>query len=200
MMNEAGAPALILASTSRYRRELLARLVPAFDVVAPQVAEDAGYGEVPALLAQRLAREKAHEVARRHPGMLVIGSDQVAELDGLAIGKPGSAGAARDQLVACSGRELSFHTAVCLVDTRGAEARLQTAADLTRVVFRVLDPDEIARYVAAEQPLDCAGSFKAEGLGITLFERIESIDPTALVGLPLIALAHMLRAAGLTLP
>lgn len=199
-MNEAGTPGLILASTSRYRRELLARLVPAFDVVAPQVAEDAGYGEAPALLAQRLAREKAHDVARRHPGMLVIGSDQVAELDGLAIGKPGSAGAACDQLAACSGRELLFHTAVCLVDTRGAEARLQSAADLTRVVFRVLDADEIARYVAAEQPLDCAGSFKAEGLGITLFERIECIDPTALIGLPLIALAHMLRAAGLILP
>lgn len=199
-MNEASTPRLILASTSRYRRELLARLTPGFDVVAPQVAEDAGYGEPPALLAQRLAREKAHDVARRHPGRLVIGSDQVAELDGLAIGKPGSAGAACDQLAACSGHELLFHTAVCLVDTRGAEACVQCAADLTRVVFRVLDADEIARYVAAEQPLDCAGSFKVEGLGITLFERIECIDPTALVGLPLIALAHMLRAAGLALP
>jgi septum formation protein len=199
-MNDRGAPGLILASTSRYRRELLSRLTPGFDVVAPRVTEDAGYGEAPALLAQRLAREKAHDVADRHPGMLVIGSDQVAELDGLAIGKPGSADAACAQLAACSGRELLFHTAVCLVDARGAEARVQCAADLTRVVFRMLDADEIARYVAAEQPLDCAGSFKAEGLGITLFERIESIDPTALVGLPLIALAHMLRAAGLALP
>jgi septum formation protein len=199
-MNAAGAARLILASTSRYRRELLARLVPEFDVVAPQVTEDAGYAEAPALLAQRLAREKAHEVAQRHPGTLIIGSDQVAELGGLAIGKPGSAAAACDQLAACSGRELVFHTAVCLVDTRAAEARVQTAADSTRVVFRMLDADEIARYVAAEQPFDCAGSFKAEGLGITLFERVECIDPTALVGLPLIALSRMLRAAGLTLP
>lgn len=199
-MSATAAPDLILASTSRYRRELLARLTPAFRTIAPQVAEDARHGEAPALLAQRLAREKAREVAQRHPGALVIGSDQVAELDGLAIGKPGAAEAARAQLAACSGRELLFHTAVCLVDARGGEVRLQTAADLTRVVFRVLDADEIARYVAAEQPLDCAGSFKAEGLGIALFERIEGIDPTALVGLPLIALAHMLRAAGLALP
>lgn len=193
-------PDLVLASTSRYRRELLARLTPAFRVVAPQVAEDAAYGEAPALLAQRLAREKAHDVARRQPGALVIGSDQVAELDGVAIGKPGTTAAACEQLGACSGRQLLFHTAVCLIDARGAEPRLQSAADLTRVVFRILDAEEIARYVAAEQPLDCAGSFKAEGLGITLFERIESIDPSALVGLPLIALAHMLRAVGLALP
>jgi septum formation protein len=199
-MSAAAAPGLILASTSRYRRELLARLTPAFRSVAPQVAEQARPGETPALLAQRLAREKASEVARRHPGTLVIGSDQVAELDGLAIGKPGSVDAACAQLAACSGRELLFHTAVCVVDARADEPRLQTAADLTRVLFRVLDADEISRYVAAEQPLDCAGSFKAEGLGIALFERIESIDPTALVGLPLIALAHMLRAAGVALP
>ena len=199
-MSATGAPRLVLASTSRYRRELLARLGSAFDTVAPQVAEDAGYGEPPALLAQRLAREKAQDVARHCPHALVIGSDQVADLDGLALGKPGSSQSARDQLAACSGRELLFHTAVCVVDTRGDEMRVQTAADLTRVVFRHLEADEIARYVATEQPLDCAGSFKAEGLGITLFERIESVDPTALVGLPLIALARMLRAAGLTLP
>ena len=108
--------------------------------------------------------------------------------------------AADDAATQRRGRELLFHTAVCVVDTRGDEMRVQTAADLTRVVFRHLEADEIARYVATEQPLDCAGSFKAEGLGITLFERIESVDPTALVGLPLIALARMLRAAGLTLP
>lgn len=194
------APRLVLASTSRYRRELLARLTPSFIVDAPRVTELARAGEPPALLAQRLAREKAHDVALRHPGSLVIGSDQVAELDGRAIGKPGAADAARAQLAACSGRELLFHTAVCVVDTTAAERQVQTAADLTRVVFRVLDADEIARYIEAERPLDCAGAFKAEGLGISLFERIESIDPTALVGLPLIALAHMLRASGFALP
>lgn len=191
---------LVLASTSRYRRELLARLTSCFRVEAPRVTEHARAGESPALLAQRLAREKAHEVALRHPGSLVVGSDQVAELDGHAIGKPGTVDAARAQLAACSGRGLLFHTAVCVVDTASGEPQVQTAADLTRVVFRVLDADEIARYVEAERPLDCAGSFKAEGLGICLFERIESIDPTALVGLPLIALARMLRAAGLALP
>lgn len=191
---------LVLASTSRYRRELLARLTSCFRVEAPRVTEHARAGESPARLAQRLAREKAHEVALRHPGSLVVGSDQVAELDGHAIGKPGTVDAARAQLAACSGRGLLFHTAVCVVDTASGEPQVQTAADLTRVVFRVLDADEIARYVEAERPLDCAGSFKAEGLGICLFERIESIDPTALVGLPLIALARMLRATGLALP
>jgi 7-methyl-GTP pyrophosphatase len=128
----------------------------------------------------------------------VIGSDQVAELDGRPIGKPGTAERARAQLAASAGRAIVFHTAVCLVDTRSAS--VDAAIDRTDVVFRPLSAEEIARYVERESPLDTAGSFKAEGAGIALFERIESTDPTALIGLPLIALSRLLRAAGFTLP
>jgi septum formation protein len=131
---------------------------------------------------------------------LLIGSDQVAEIDGHALGKPGTAETARAQLAASSGRTLLFHTALCVMDTRVDPAHVHAAIDLTRATFRTLDADEIARYVAIETPLDCAGSFKAERLGITLFERIESGDPSALIGLPLIALARLLRAAGIALP
>ncbi|HEY6940849.1 Maf family protein, partial [Dokdonella sp.] len=141
-----------------------------------------------------------HAVATACAGAVVIGSDQVAELDGCALGKPGTAANACAQLRACSGRAVEFHTALCLVDARGAAPRAGAECDLTRVVFRTLDDAEIERYVEAERPFDCAGSFKAEGLGITLFERIECIDPTALVGLPLIALARLLRAAGIEIP
>jgi septum formation protein len=189
---------LVLASTSRYRRELLARLTPAFRAVAPDVDETRRSGEPPAALAERLALAKAHAVGAHCPNALVIGSDQVAELDGRALGKPGNVEAARAQLAASSGRRVTFHTALCVLDTR--RARSGTALDATHVVFRVLDAEEIARYVDAERPLDCAGSFKAEGLGISLFERIESSDPTALIGLPLIVLAHLLRSAGIRLP
>jgi septum formation protein len=191
---------LVLGSTSRYRRELLARLTSSFRVHAPAVDESARAGEAPASLAARLAVAKAHAVAAACPGALVIGSDQVAELDGIALGKPGTVEAACAQLRACSGRTVAFHTALCVVDARDPTARVHADADLTRVVFRPLDEGAIERYVEAERPLDCAGSFKAEGLGITLFERIESIDPTALVGLPLIALARLLRGAGIELP
>ena len=187
---------LVLASTSRYRRELLSRLGLPFRAVAPQVEETPRPGEAPRALACRLAQAKAEAVAAQCPGALVIGSDQVAELDGRALGKPGSVAAAEAQLAASSGRSVRFHTALCLVDTRGAAAAPTLACDLTRVVFRALSHEDIARYVAAERPLDCAGSFKAEGLGIGLFERIENEDPTALIGLPLIALARMLRAVG----
>ncbi|MBO9662705.1 Maf family nucleotide pyrophosphatase [Dokdonella sp.] len=187
---------LVLASTSRYRRELLSRLGLPFRAVAPEVDEASHPGETPRALACRLAQAKAEAVAARCPGALVIGSDQVAELDGRALGKPGSVAAAEAQLTASAGRSVLFHTALCLVDTRTAAAVPALACDLTRVVFRPLAHAEIARYVAAERPLDCAGSFKAEGLGIGLFERIENEDPTALIGLPLIALARMLRAAG----
>jgi len=128
----------------------------------------------------------------------VIGSDQVAELDGRPVGKPGTPERARAQLAASAGRSIVFHTAVCLVDTRAGTA--DTAIDRTEVVFRPLSADEIARYVARENPIDTAGSFKAESAGIALFERIESTDPTALIGLPLIALSRLLRAAGFTLP
>ena len=191
---------LVLASTSRYRRELLARLVADFRVVAPDVDETPRAGEAPADLASRLAEAKARAVALRCPGAVVIGSDQVAELDGRPVGKPGGRDAALAQLVASSGRTVVFHTAVCVADARTAPPKVQAAMDRTDVVFRTLGLDEIARYVDRENPLDCAGGFKSEGAGIALFERIESRDPTALIGLPLIALASLLRAAGFTLP
>lgn len=184
---------LILASTSRYRRELLARLRLPFTVARPEVDETPLPGEAPADLARRLAQAKAGAIAARAPEAWVIGSDQVAELDGRPLGKPGHAAAAVAQLRAMSGRAVAFRTALCL--QRGA-TRLE-AMDETVVRFRTLATDEIERYVAAEQPLDCAGSFKSEGLGIALFEAIETRDPTALIGLPLIATARLLRAAGI---
>ena len=187
---------LILASTSAYRRDLLQRLRLPFDCARPQVDEAALPGESPAALARRLARAKATAVAARHPDAWVIGSDQVADLDGQVLGKPGGRAAAIAQLTAMAGREVDFHTAVCLC--RGD--RTLDAADLTRVRLRPLATDDIERYVDAEQPFDCAGSFKCEGLGIALFEAIETRDPTALVGLPLIALAGLLREAGFALP
>jgi len=196
----AGAIDLVLASTSRYRRELLARLVGDFRVMPPEVDETPLANEPPAGLAIRLAEAKALAVAHDCPGALIIGSDQAAELDGRPIGKPGSRDAARAQLAASSGRTVVFHTAVCLADARTSPPRIRAAADSTKVVFRTLSSDEIARYVERENPLDAAGSFKSEGLGIALFERIETTDPTALIGLPLIALARLLRAAGFTLP
>lgn len=191
---------LVLASTSRYRRELLARLTPDFRVMAPEVDETPRDGETPAGLAARLAEAKARAVARASPGAIVIGSDQVAELDGRPIGKPGSRDAAIAQLAASSGRTVVFHTAVCIADARSSPPRIHSAIDRTDVVFRTLGLDEITRYVDRENPIDSAGSFKAEGAGIALFERIDSRDPTALIGLPLIALAKLLRAAGFTLP
>ncbi|UXI69642.1 Maf family protein [Tahibacter amnicola] len=188
---------VVLGSTSRYRAELLRRILPAFRQVGPDVDESRRDGEAPAGLAVRLARAKALAVAARCPGAIVIGSDQVAALDQIVLGKPGSVERARAQLSACSGRSVSFHTALCVVDAAGAP---REALDTTVVRFRDLAGQEIDRYVAAEQPLDCAGSFKCEGLGITLFERIQNEDPTALIGLPLIALCRLLRASGLTLP
>lgn len=187
---------LLLASTSRYRRELLERLRLPFHIARPDVNETALPGESTAILAQRLARAKAEAIASQQPGAWVIGADQVAELDGQPLGKPGHRTGAIAQLTAMSGRQVQFRTAVCLLrDDQAFEA-----LDTTTVRFRVLTPAEIERYVDAEQPFDCAGSFKAEGLGIVLFEAIESRDPTALVGLPLIALAGMLREAGFELP
>ncbi|HZP66922.1 MAG TPA: Maf family nucleotide pyrophosphatase [Rudaea sp.] len=191
---------LVLASTSRYRRELLSRLTSRVRQLAPDVDETPQPGEAPAALAGRLAEAKARAVAARSPGALVIGSDQVADLDGRALGKPGDAATARAQLAACAGRDVVFHTAVCVVDARTAPLWSSAAVDVTRVRFRALTADEIARYVEREQPLDCAGSFKSEGLGIALFESIESHDPTALVGLPLIALCRVLRGAGIAIP
>ena len=187
---------LILASTSPYRRELLQRLALPFQCARPEVDETAQAGEAPRALACRLAADKALAVAANHPGSWVIGSDQVADLDGQPLGKPGTEAAACAQLAAMSGKTVAFHTAICLTD---GEQLLQ-ACDLTRVQLRVLDEAEIARYVAHEQPLDCAGSFKCEGLGISLFEAIDNQDTTALVGLPLIAVSQLLRQAGFRIP
>lgn len=189
---------LVLGSTSRYRRELLQRLGLPFDVDRPDVDESPLAGESPGALAARLAEAKARAVAACHPGAWVIGSDQVADLDGRPLGKPGDHETALAQLRAASGREVRFHTAFCLFSTARAEPL--AGLDLTTVHFRALTDAEITRYLDAEQPYDCAGSFKCEGLGITLFEAIDNRDPTALVGLPLIALARALRAAGFVLP
>ena len=191
-------PRIVLGSTSRYRAELLRRLVSGFEQSAPGTDEAALPHELPADRALRLAIAKAAAVAREWPEALVIGSDQVAELGGRLLDKPGDAARAQAQLAACSGREVHFHTALCLVDAR--HGRQRTHVDHTRVRFRSLSTREIERYIEREQPLDCAGSFKCEGLGISLFTSIDSHDPTALVGLPLIALARLLREAGLELP
>lgn len=187
---------LLLASTSRYRRELLERLGLPLDTARPEVDEAPGPGEAPRAVAVRLARAKAQAVARLHPGRWVIGSDQVAELNGAPLGKPGTVAGAHAQLAAMSGQVVDFHTAVSLV----CDGEVLETCDLTRVHFRSLERAEIERYVAAEQPLDCAGSFKCEGLGISLFEAIDNRDPTALIGLPLIALGRLLRQAGYRLP
>lgn len=187
---------LVLASTSPYRRELLARLRLDFEVARPEVDETPGPGEPPSQLAARLAAAKAAAIAALRPGAWVIGSDQVADLDGRPLGKAGGREAAIDQLRAMSGRTVVFRTAVCVM--RGSQSL--AADDATAVRFRALSDAEIARYVDAEQPFDCAGSFKSEGLGIALFDAIETRDPTALVGLPLIATARLLREAGFPLP
>jgi septum formation protein len=189
-------PRLVLASTSAYRRELLARLRLPFEVVRPDTDETPHSGETPAALARRLAAAKAAAVASLHPDAWVLGSDQVAELDGVGLGKPGGRAPAIAQLAAMSGREVAFRTAVCLVGAGGSHSALDT----TLVRFRALDAGDIERYVDAERPFDCAGSFKSEGLGIALFESVESTDPSALVGLPLIAVARLLRQAGFQLP
>ena len=190
-------PRLILASTSRYRREMLSRFGLAFDAVAPGVDETPLDGEAPLDLVQRLAAATAAAVARAYPDACVIGSDQLAEFDGGVLGKPGTPERAVEQLRAMSGREVTFLTALCVM--RGGR-EVGAAVDRTIVRFRVLSQAEVERYVDAEQPLDCAGSFKSEGRGITLFDAIETVDPTALIGLPLIATARLLRDAGFVLP
>lgn len=185
-------PPLILASTSRYRRELLARLGLPFTIRSPGVVEEAFEGEAPDAMAARLALAKARSIAA--PGALVIGSDQVASLDGRLLRKPGSADVAVAQLRACQGKTVLFHTAVAVVATANGET-LQHV-DRTEVRFRRLDDSALEHYVLLDDPLDCAGSFKSEGLGVALFERITSDDPTALVGLPLIFVADALRRLG----
>ena len=193
--NSASAPRLILGSTSPYRRELLQRLRMPFDCVAPQVDETSLPGELPSDLAPRLALEKAHEVASRNPSAVVIGADQVAELDNVAIGKPGNHARAVAQLKAMSGRNVVLHSAVAVVRPDQAYARVLTA--IVTVRFRPLSDAEIERYLRLEQPYDCAGSAKCETLGIALLASIDSDDPTALVGLPLIRTCELLRAAGI---
>ena len=189
------APPLILGSTSPYRRELLQRLKLPFEVMSPQVDEDPLPGEAPALLATRLALAKAQAVAAQRPDAIVIGSDQVADFEGMAIGKPGTHERAVQQLRAMSGHSVVFQTAVAVVRpaTGYAAARLVPVT----VRFRRLSDAEIESYLRAEQPYDCAGSAKSEALGIALVEAISSDDPSALVGLPLIATCALLREAGL---
>ena len=186
---------LILASTSPYRRELLARLGLPFETHTPRVDETPRPDETPSALAVRLAREKALEVALRHPGATVIGSDQVADLDGICLGKPGNHEAATRQLRAMSGRVVHFRTAVAVVCP---ERAIDSAALVSVTVrFRTMSDAHIDRYLRTEQPYDCAGSAKSEGLGIVLLEAIDSDDPTALIGLPLIRTAALLREAGI---
>lgn len=189
---------LILASTSRYRAELLRRLQLPFTQEAPGSDETPLAGEAPAALAQRLALAKARAVAARHPQAWVIGSDQVCACAGQLLGKPGSRERAVEQLRQLSGSSAQFHTALALM--HGASGRAYEATDLTTVRFRALSGEQIERYVEAEPSFDCAGSFKSEGLGIALCAAIESQDPTALVGLPLVALCGLLQRAGIALP
>ncbi|TDG14040.1 septum formation inhibitor Maf [Seongchinamella unica] len=189
---------LILASTSRYRQQLLNRLAIPFRCEAPEVDETPLPGEEPAALASRLALAKAHAIAARFPEALVLGSDQVASIDGDCIGKPGGHDAAAAQLRASSGRLVSFYTAVALVN-RGQELALTRLVPFA-VEFRPLAEAEIQSYLHREQPYDCAGSFKCEGLGISLFQRMAGDDPTSLEGLPLIATSALLRQAGVPCP
>lgn len=197
-MQQAQLPRLILASGSAYRKELLSRLRLRFEVISPDIDETALPDEAPEQTALRLAEAKAEAVAARIAGALVIGSDQVATLDGEQIGKPGNHARALAQLQKMRGREVVFHTALCLLDGRsGRSPRVQTQNVQTRVRFRDVPDAELDAYLRIEQPYDCAGSAKNEGLGIALLEQISSDDPSALTGLPLITLTTMLRAAGM---
>jgi septum formation protein len=196
MTHPANRP-LILGSSSAYRRELLTRLRLPFAVVSPEVDETPRPGEAPADLACRLALSKAQAVAERHPSAVVIGSDQVADLDGEPLGKPGTHERAVSQLRRMRGRTVVFQTAVAVACREGGFEQVELAP--VRVRFRNLSDVDIETYLRAETPYDCAGSAKSEGLGIALLESIENDDPTALIGLPLIRTARLLRAAGLEL-
>jgi septum formation protein len=191
-------PRLILASSSKYRRELLSRLHLPFDVQVPNIDETPLSGEAPEQTAMRLAQEKAIAIAQQFSGSLVIGSDQVATLDGIQIGKPGTHENALKQLQQMRGRRVIFHTALCLSDGRTDNPRnaVQVENVQTHVTFRDLPDAELDAYLRIEEPYDCAGSAKNEALGIAILEKIESTDPTALTGLPLIALCSMLRRVG----
>ncbi len=190
-------PPLVLASTSPFRRELLQRLGIAFTTAAPDVDESALPGESPAELVRRLSESKARAVGKTHAG-LIIGSDQVATTGEDILGKPGNHERAVEQLQRLAGRCVTFHTGLCLLDT--AQDTMQLDVVPFSVEFRQLSDAQIERYLRREQPYNCAGSFKSEALGITLFTRMRGDDPTALIGLPLIRLTDMLAAAGITLP
>ncbi|HUR87827.1 MAG TPA: Maf family nucleotide pyrophosphatase [Ramlibacter sp.] len=188
---------IVLASSSPYRRELLSRLRVPFDVELPDVDETPRRGETPRDIALRLAVEKARAVAHKHPNAAVIGSDQVADLDGEPLGKPGTHERAVEQLMRMSGKVVIFQTAVAVVCEAGGFEQIDVAP--VRVTFRTLSGTEIENYLQAEKPYDCAGSARSEGLGIAILDSIESDDPSALVGLPLIRTCRMLRAAGVGL-
>lgn len=189
---------LILASSSPYRRALLERLGLPFQCATPNIDETPEPGETPEQLTQRLALNKAQALAARFPEHLIIGSDQVLLLNGQPVSKPGHHAAASEQLRRCSGRKVRFNTGLCLLNS--ATGRYQLASEPFDVSFRELDAQSIERYLQAEQPYDCAGSFKMEGLGITLFKALNGDDPNSLIGLPLIKLCDMLRNEGVQLP
>jgi len=188
--------AIVLASTSRYRAQLLRRLGLPFTTANPGTDETPEPNESPADLATRLAHAKAVAVRDKHPSAIIIGSDQVPALAGSALSKPGTVERAQEQLALMSGQSVSFYTGLCVLNSADEICSL----DETRVRMRTLNTAEIERYVAVEQPLDCAGSFKVEGLGISLFDSVESTDPTALIGLPLISVANALRRFGVSIP
>ena len=189
---------IVLASSSPYRRALLERLNLPFSWAAPEIDEAVRPGENAQELTLRLALSKAQALADQHPEHLLIGSDQVLLLDGAALSKPGSHAAAREQLRACSGRTLTFYTSLCLLNSHSGKH--QCVTEPFDVVFRTLDDARIVRYLLKEQPYDCAGSFKMEGLGITLFHALRGDDPNSLIGLPLIRLCDMLIKEGIDLP
>ncbi len=189
---------LVLASTSPFRRALLEKLGLPFETAAPRIDESRRPGESPTELVKRLAHDKAQAVAATYKNALVIGSDQVACLDDQILGKPGTVEKAVAQLTAMSGRRVTFHTGLCLWNS--ASGDFQLAREDYHVHFRKLDEDQIRRYVEKEQPLNCAGSFKSEGFGITLFRRLDGDDPNSLIGLPLIRLVEMLGREGINLP
>lgn len=189
---------LILASSSPYRRQLLMQLGLKFESCSPNINETPSKDETVSQLVLRLAKEKAYAIAKTHPAQLIIGSDQVASLNGAMLTKPGSKSNAIKQLSLCSGKQVTFHTSLALLNS--ATGVLQLTEVCYDVHFRQLSNEAITRYVDAELPLDCAGSFKMEGLGITLFEKLSGNDPNALIGLPLIQLTTMLHKEGVLLP
>ena len=189
---------LVLASSSAYRCELLSRLLLPFEALPPHLDESPLPGEGPLATCERLAEEKARKIAQAHPRALIIGSDQIALLHGQWVGKPGNHANAVRQLQQASGQEMTFHTALCLLNAE--TGRLQRDRVVVTVQYRKLSADQIERYLAADQPYDCAGSGRIETLGITLVEWVKSDDPTALIGLPLISLTNMLHNEGVALP